>query len=419
MIITKTVAIAAIIVIGCIISLAIIIFSLVSVFSINVVTGIGCQFSIQTDLVQEHPLLLVPGGGYGNDAFFLPDVNRIVTLGSNQNIQLSCPGGNLVLNGTYREDTVARCTHFNLVTAGLQLPVRLASCTVYPDHVARHTGNTCLSQYTEIEIGFWVDNRFLRHILICFDEHNQNTLYSQFNLTRAIGGRRIGQPRPEWTEGEFFNLDDNTVNQLYSRQRQRATINGLLGLNAYYTGYISNDIYLSRGHLTAMADFVYGAQQRLTFYYVNAAPQWQPFNGANWNQLEIDTRDFATSRGLDLIVYTGTYGVTTLPHDITNQDIGLYLYVNDTSRAIPVPRLFWKVLYEPIRREGVVFLGVNNPHVFDENKDIICTDICDQYPWLSWQATNITAGYSYCCDVADFRRTVSTLPNFEVVNLLK
>lgn len=42
-----------------------------------------------------------------------------------------------------------------------------------------------------------------------------------------------------------------------------------------------------------------------TFWYVNCVPQWQVFNGNNWNYLEIDSRKLAATLKLDLTVYTG------------------------------------------------------------------------------------------------------------------
>lgn len=380
----------------------------------------GCTISLERDVNFQYPLILSPDGGYGNDAFFLPDNNRTITLAYNQDVHLACPGSNLVLNNSLlnEDGSLGTCTHLNFLANNLMLPFSHISCHTYPYHIARYTGNTCLNEHREIEIGFAVGSRFLRHILVCFDESNQNTLYSQFNLTSAIGGQQTGQPSPSWIQGDFFDLY-STVNSLYTRSNQRSTINQLLGLDPLSYNYIGDYTYLSRGHLTAKADFVYGAQQRLTFYYVNAAPQWQPFNSANWNYLEQDVRWFASNRSLDLIVYTGTFGVSTLPHAITNQDIELFLYVTDSAKAVPVPNLYWKVLYEPVTKSGVAFLSVNNPHRFNQIKDIICTDICSEYDWLTWSASNITLGYSYCCEVNDFRKNVTTLPDFEVVSLLK
>lgn len=211
------------------------------------------------------------------------------------------------------------------------------------------------------------------------------------------------------------------MNDLYVRGGQQATINGLLGLSASSTKYIedSSDYFLSRGHLTAKADFVYGPQQTATFHYVNAAPQWQTFNGDNWNTLEADVRDYAEENELDLKVYTGTYGVSTLPHEDTKEEIPLYLYVDDNgNKAIPVPELYWKVVYNPETKQGVALLGVNNPYQTDVTKSVICKDISSQINWLNWKPTDQKAGYSYACEVDDLRKSVTYLPEFEVQGLL-
>lgn len=100
---------------------------------------------------------------------------------------------------------------------------------------------------------------------------------------------------------------------LYKRATQRVTMTSLLGSAQLGDQFIhlTNDFFLSKGHLVAKADFLYGAQQLTTFWYTNAAPQWQTFNGGNWNSLENDCRAFAGSIGADLTVYTGTYVRTT------------------------------------------------------------------------------------------------------------
>ncbi len=40
--------------------------------------------------------------------------------------------------------------------------------------------------------------------------------------------------------------------------------------------------YMARGHLAPDADFVYESFQDATYYYFNAAPQWQSINNGNW-----------------------------------------------------------------------------------------------------------------------------------------
>lgn len=101
---------------------------------------------------------------------------------------------------------------------------------------------------------------------------------------------------------------------LYKRATQRTTFTSLLGSASLAEDFIhlTNDFFLSKGHLVAKADFLYGAQQLTTFWYSNAAPQWQTFNGNNWNSLENDCRAFAGRIGTDLDVYTGTYVSDTI-----------------------------------------------------------------------------------------------------------
>lgn len=57
----------------------------------------------------------------------------------------------------------------------------------------------------------------------------------------------------------------------------------------------------------AKSDNVHAAAQMATFWYSNAAPQWQTFNGGNWNALEGAVRKYAARQQKDLICYTGTY----------------------------------------------------------------------------------------------------------------
>jgi DNA/RNA endonuclease G (NUC1) len=107
--------------------------------------------------------------------------------------------------------------------------------------------------------------------------------------------------------------------------------------------------------LAANADFVYGAFQRSTFYFVNCAPQWQTFNGANWAQLEASARDYASSQGNDLIVYTGTHGTTTLD-DVNGNPADIHIaYDSNGNGVLRVPAFFWKIVYEPSSQRVRIF----------------------------------------------------------------
>lgn len=64
----------------------------------------------------------------------------------------------------------------------------------------------------------------------------------------------------------------------------------------------TNDYFMARGHLAAKVDFIYGSQQRGTFYFLNTAPQWQTFNGGNWEHIESSVRDFVGARGIEVSI---------------------------------------------------------------------------------------------------------------------
>ena len=83
----------------------------------------------------------------------------------------------------------------------------------------------------------------------------------------------------------------------------------------------------------------------MTFTFLNAAPQWQPFNGAHWGELEDKVRFQAKKVRLvkgsikknlftqdgDLKIWTGSHGVLR----INNKEIFL---APDGSRRLPVPK---------------------------------------------------------------------------------
>nr|KAF7435400.1 hypothetical protein H0235_003591 [Vespula pensylvanica] len=176
--------------------------------------------------------------------------------------------------------------------------------------------------------------------------------------------------------------------------------------------------FLSRGHLTAMVDFVYGALQSLTFWYINAAPQWMSFNAGNWERLENSIRNFSTYRSLDLDVYTGVHGQMTLPNARGKQQ-DIYLYVNGTNKAVPVPKFYWKIIYDPRSKKGTAFVGLNDPFIKSITEDIyICSDISSEIKWLLWRPNDIKAGISYACTVDDLRKAVPTIPKFQTVGIL-
>jgi DNA/RNA endonuclease G (NUC1) len=289
----------------------------------------------------------------------------------------------------------------------------------YRSNAPKYSGSTCYDgTKRHIEIGCAGELHFKKLMEICFDDVRYTTLYVKATIVPPTAAYQRGSKRPYFIQDQHYP-SWMALYDLYSIENQRGTIGHILGSSELGYAYINVNYFLSKGHLAAKADFVCDFQQSATFYYENVAPQWQTFNGGNWEALESSVRAYADRRKLDLVVYTGTYGVATLP-DVNGIETELYLHVDrNNNKALPVPKLFWKAVYDPKSKAGVVFVGINNPYVTNPQGDyLICTDVCSKIYWVNWDQENIKKGYSYCCEVDDFRSKVKYLPQFTVSRLL-
>ncbi|XP_050311274.1 uncharacterized protein LOC126746904 [Anthonomus grandis grandis] len=287
----------------------------------------------------------------------------------------------------------------------------------------RATKNKCNSNAgKELEIGFELtDGRFLRTILICFDPETQLAFWTYIKQIASINKRfRAYSTPPLWSSGQnIYNISDD-INSLYTNANQRRTINQLLDLQANSTKYIKkqkeSNHFLSRGHMAARADFFYPIQQNATYFMPNAAPQWQSLNKFNWNQTEVDVRNYASNHGVDLQVWTGVHGVTTLMNNNTQLPTKLYLYVNASTKALPVPEIFYKVVYNPDTGKGVALIGVNNP--YNSTFIPICEDVSSKITWLRWNKDDQMKGFCYACTISSFRNVVEAVPSVDDKGLL-
>lgn len=362
----------------------------------------GCEIDpFENDL---SPLLFLPGS---NEFTYPKHGDTVIKLYPEQPLHITCPGGTVVIaNFTTNSSLLSgSCINGGVLKIGNKAANwKRIRCSTSPVSKIRYTGNSCDKDGKEIEIGFPIGlGGFLRSILICFDQEWQIARYSFVKIPASINQRINKTPRPTFNQGQgIYNI--TSVNDLYLRKNQRATVNSLVGLPDNSTQYIQDrsDYFLSRGHLTANMDNFYAAQQNATFYYQNAAPQWQTLNGKDWNQIEIDVRDYASNNGVELHVWTGTWQVTTLRHVVTNAQTDIYLYVDESTNgtALPVPAVFWKVVLEPSTKKGVALLGVNNPYVSLTNK--LCPDVSQNLTWLHIPQE----GPCYACTIDHFKMKV-------------
>ncbi|XP_063823740.1 uncharacterized protein LOC135073485 [Ostrinia nubilalis] len=382
----------------------------------------GCTFRVNGDLGQPQPVyiyrdqLLLPTGNSGQMLVNTGEQIRIACTGSGRTIQHPNINANVAV-------ATATCVSDNIVSGSGWLSANGAfgglTCSAHAFHEAEYTGETCFNNNLVIRVGFIVDNVFHTWYRSCFDPVRLEVLYVWYDQTAAYAIHQTGVDRPSWLAGSFF--PGVGINNLYTQVQQKAQIASIVG-DTLADQYVTATQFLACGHLAAKSDFPLATGQRATFYFINAAPQWQPFNAGNWNFLEQDLRARIGQANYNTIIYTGTFGVSQL-RDANNVLQDIYLRDNGGSRQLPVPLYYYKVAYDAGRRLGTAFISINNPYyTAAEVRSLqFCTDRCrnnNAFSWLSWQPDRIDIGYSFCCTIADFRRVITHIPDFDVIGLL-
>ncbi|XP_077272944.1 salivary endonuclease-like [Temnothorax americanus] len=381
----------------------------------------GCTISTQYkvgDLMEPQPLLLKRDGKRAT--IWYPDNdNGTLRIFAGGSIYLACPGkDNYLKNRTWGNEVEAVCIGGKVFDVnGVRQYFSSLVCKSHPEHHAKYTSSPpCLGRHSPIEIGFNVSGTFIRTIELCRDEKTYTTYYTKFKMTKMIGSYQRSYPRPgKFLAGNFYSGID--VDYLYRFETQLDTLARILNSTKLAEERLKKSVqFLSRGHMAAKADFVYGAQHRSTFWYLNTAPQWQTFNGGNWNSLELSVRRFAASRRLDLDVYTGVHGQMTM-EDIRGKQQPVYLHTD--GAVMSAPKFYWKVIYDPLSKRGTAFVGLNDPFIrLPADDAYLCTDISEKIKWLNWRSRNIKLGISYACSVAELRKAVPVVPPLDVIGIL-
>lgn len=370
-------------------------------------------------MIEPQPLLLKPGT---TELVYPNNTNNIIYLERGQSLELSCR--NAFTYPNFNKTILATCESNKTfsVAEGLY-EFNTINCTQDAFYEARRTTRKCFNNATVVEVGFEIDEtKFLSVINICFDEIAYRPLYSQYNFVPANSKSQLSIARPSFVQGSFFEGRD--INNLYTGVTQRNTIAGILNSTDLAAEYIkdsgSSDYFLARGHLAAKADFIYGPAQKATFFFINIAPQWQTFNGGNWEKLETRCRNLVAEWNVDFVVYTGTYGVTTLK-DANGVEHEIYLDEENGVGRVPVPKVYYRILHHEESKSGIVIIGVNNPYVTVEeiNRDyVICPDLSDQVSFLDMNLRDLKGGYMYACDYNEFIKVVDHLPEMNIVNVM-
>lgn len=293
------------------------------------------------------------------------------------------------------------------------------TCNELPAHTARPTNRTCPGGEIA-QVGYHVENRWLNLMDICHDPVVAVTHWVHHFQDPWNRGFQRGFPRIMFIQGDFF--DTLNVHALYTRGRQRRTIANILGSEQLAQDLIEEvgDLFLSRGHLAARTDYMLGSHQQASFYYLNAAPQWQTFNGGNWERVETGLRNHVDRQNWNVELFTGTHGILTID-DVNGRPQELFLHMQRGRGRIPVPKIYYKIAIEHNLKAGIVFIGVNHPYATLEqikSDFVYCDDVSDKVTYIPWQKDNIKLGYSYACAVSEFAKRIPELPPLPHVDRL-
>jgi len=274
---------------------------------------------------------------------------------------------------------------------------------------------------------FEITTNNVLQITVCFDYTRQAAIWSYHeingqDLKNAPSGlKRKDNWRPNGLDNDVVHntgtLLKNPTNKLYQDVYRK---------KANDKGAEERVEYLARGHLTPNADFASQDERDATFYFINAAPQWQYFNGitrlgkGHWLELEEDIRAHAQKDqdGLDttLHVITGTDGVL----NVAGQDWYLtWKRPSPDDKMIPVPKFFWKIVWDNDRNEGAAFVGSNQeisnmgsqgkgkmPHPNAAGNNNFPTDQCPR------KYANVNNGIIWCYTINDISTVIPDLQDY-------
>lgn len=269
------------------------------------------------------------------------------------------------------------------------------------------------------EIGFetyWESKYFYPMIEVCFDKEKLTTL----SAMNYIHGKNLKAKDnkindPPWAKAQFTIDMDKIYTEEMEKKLFEQDLGGILQID-----FEANKKF-SKGHLSPQSDFVTKSGQISSFYYLNALPQWQIYNGGSWALLEGYIEDLAKANDALLETYTGGSGIMKTPKE--NKDIFLAQSLDNKPEKVPIPNLFWKVVTVSDKEgkilKAVAFVTNNNPLEGKGKPEMPCTDICTELKdWITEkQLKNLRKeelGYTYCCKVDDLK--TEDFPNLPKIN---
>ncbi|KAI9550132.1 hypothetical protein GHT06_020089 [Daphnia sinensis] len=379
----------------------------------------GCVFDLHSSSPKYPPHLIDENNNIIQPV--LQGKSRIISLNVDEKVTVGClgvrhdkPFATNVLNATGLQINQASCTaNSTLRFDQIELPYSQLGCVNQNKEILKEDGLCANGRGVQIRIGWNVGSDFIPLYDTCHDKATSTNYFSTHNIIgRSVDADDKSNTRPSFRQAGYYPGVD--VNAAFGQAQQNKTIARVVGSETLAAKYLNQkkNFFLARGHLAPDGDFIDAGSQDATYYYLNMAPQWQSFNGGNWNILETTVRQIAITRDLDLTVYTGTFGIMTLT-DAKGKQQPLYLtFDKNNNGLIPVPKYYWKLIHHPDSGTATAVLGINNPHLDRVvPADILCPDVCNRIPWMNWKLNDISKGYMFCCTAEELRKAIPFAPD--------
>lgn len=121
--------------------------------------------------------------------------------------------------------------------------------------------------------------------------------------------------------------------------------------------------------------------------------------------------DIMQLSGDSVEIYTGSSGNLTWKTQ-TGEHVDVFLKPN----KFPVPKYLWTVVKSDNKAVAFAIFNKNNINDRDLQKDSFCSSKCEEITWIKnlleeKQYRRVENGYVLCCELNEFRRTITEMPN--------
>lgn len=210
--------------------------------------------------------------------------SRVITLDLDQEVTIACVGTGNYIRSFGTQLAAASCQSTSkLLVNGAEYTYAQIGCLSQNKEVLIENGTCANGPGTNIRVGWQAGPDFIPLYDLCHDQVAEtNYVSTSYIFGKSAAADDKSNERPSFSQGGYYPGID--VNTAYTQAEQTKTIAAIVGSSSLAAQYVvpNSQVFLSRGHMAPDGDFIDAASQDASYYFMNVAPQWQCFNGANW-----------------------------------------------------------------------------------------------------------------------------------------